>query len=118
MDIIGSPYRLSSCCNAGAATIHRKLGHIRIVALPHENITQSQPMIFVAEGQIGGEMQTTQALIRAELAHWQQCQTDIKGLLTMPALTVVNESRLKRLQRAVEQQIAKCHAALQEQQMN
>jgi hypothetical protein len=57
-------------------------------------------------------------LIRAELARWQQCPTDIKGLFARPALTVVNESCLKRLQRAVEQQIAKCHAALQEQQMN
>jgi hypothetical protein len=62
-------------------------------------------------------MQTTQALIRAELARWQQCQTDIKGLLAMPGLTLVNESRLKRLQRAVEDQIAECLTALQEQHL-
>jgi hypothetical protein len=73
--------------------------------------------MFVDHGQMGGEMQTAREVILTELARWQQCQKDIKGLLAMPALTVVNESRLKRLQRAVEHQIAKCQAALQEQQM-
>ena len=63
-------------------------------------------------------MRTRHEVILAELARWQQCQKDIKGLLAMPALTLVNESRLKRLQRAVEDQIAKCHTALQEQHLN
>jgi hypothetical protein len=74
--------------------------------------------MFVAEGQIGGPMRTRHEVILAELARWQQCQKDIKGLLAMPALTLVNESRLKHLQRAVEDQIAKCHTALQEQHLN
>ncbi len=62
-------------------------------------------------------MQTRQEVILAELTRWQQCQKDIKGLLAMPGLTLVNESRLKRLQRAVEDQIAKCHTARQEQHL-
>jgi hypothetical protein len=31
------------------ATIHRKLGHIRVVAIPHENITWSQSAMFGEE---------------------------------------------------------------------
>jgi hypothetical protein len=42
--------------------------------------------MFVDEGQMGGEMQTAREVILAELARWQQCQKDIKGLLAMPAL--------------------------------
>jgi hypothetical protein len=45
----------SIASTAGMATIHRKLGHIRIVAIPHENIIWSQTAIF-REGRDDGNL--------------------------------------------------------------
>jgi hypothetical protein len=54
-------------------------------------------------------MQTTQELILAELARWQQCRKDVEALLDTDELTIVNHGRL---QREIDQQIAKCQEAL------